>query len=275
MKFEFNHDLHIHTHLSSCSEDPTETPEAILRYAVDHGLEAVCVNDHFWDASQPMCGYSPWYAPQNFEHISLSKPLPVADGVHFLFGCETEMGADGVIGVAPEHYDAFDFIVVPTTHMHFTDLVSRPEDFTSPQAAAKTWVKRIEYLLRSDLPLHKVGLAHMTTCLLFPSSREQKLATLDAISDAAYTDLFRAVAEKGIGVELNSELGGDLESADGSVETILRPYFLAKEAGCKFYLGSDTHRSERLPFAKGIFERVIDRLALTADNQYDFRKLYR
>ena len=88
MRFTFDHDLHIHSYLSSCSRDPEQTPERILQYAKDEGLNTICLTDHYWDSAVE--GPSKWYAPQDFEHISQAKPLPQSDGIRFLFGCETE-----------------------------------------------------------------------------------------------------------------------------------------------------------------------------------------
>ena len=85
-------------------------PQRILEYAEEYGLNTVCITDHFWD--EKLEGASGWYKPQNFEHISLAKPLPQKDGIRFLFGCETEMNRFNTIGVSKERFDEFDFIIV-------------------------------------------------------------------------------------------------------------------------------------------------------------------
>lgn len=89
MKYIFDNDLHIHSKLSLCSNDPEQTPERILQYAKENNLKNICIADHFWDETVP--GASGWYEPQNYAHISQSKPLPQADGINFMFGCETEL----------------------------------------------------------------------------------------------------------------------------------------------------------------------------------------
>ena len=116
MKYKIDHDLHIHSHISSCSNDPEQTNERILRYAEENGLTTVCLTDHFWD--ERVDGASGWYAKQNFEHISKAKPLPQTDSVRFLFGCETELNSRLTVGVSKDRYDAFDFVIIPTTHFH-------------------------------------------------------------------------------------------------------------------------------------------------------------
>ena len=87
MRFQIDHDLHIHTQLSTCSQNPEQTADRILAYAKEYGLKEICVTDHYWDSAVP--GASKWYVPQNFDNISKVLPLPQADGIKFRFGCET------------------------------------------------------------------------------------------------------------------------------------------------------------------------------------------
>ncbi|MBP5780120.1 MAG: hypothetical protein J6X34_02665, partial [Clostridia bacterium] len=91
-------DLHIHSHLSLCSSDPEQTPARILQYALNTGLTTVCLTDHFWDPAVP--GASDWYKVQDLDHIRESLPLPQAETVRFLFGCETDMDKNFTIGVS-------------------------------------------------------------------------------------------------------------------------------------------------------------------------------
>ena len=111
MRYVFDHDLHIHSKISSCSSDPEQTNERILKYAEDNNLTTICLTDHFWDDT--LEGASKWYAKQNFEHISQAKPLPQTDKVKFLFGCETELNKFLTLGISKEKLDLFDFIIIP------------------------------------------------------------------------------------------------------------------------------------------------------------------
>ena len=61
------------------------------KYAKDNGFKKIVLTEHYWDNTIP-CG-NKWYVPQDFEHISRSKPLPQADGIEFLFGCEGEVAS--------------------------------------------------------------------------------------------------------------------------------------------------------------------------------------
>ena len=85
MQFQIDHDFHIHSFLSSCSNDPEQNPEWILGYARRHCLKTIVLTDHFWDSDR-IDGASDWYRPQDLTHIKSSLPLPQTDGIRFLFG---------------------------------------------------------------------------------------------------------------------------------------------------------------------------------------------
>lgn len=263
MKFQFDHDLHIHSNLSSCCKDPEQTKENILQYAKKNKLSTICITDHYWDSSVP--GASPWYQKQNYEHINQIKPLPGEEGIRFLFGCESEMDRNMTLGIPPERFDDFDFIIIPTTHMHMPFV--RPEDDDgTPRARAELWVKRLDAFLQKDLPFHKIGIAHLSCCLiLHKKPREEYLQALDLIPTAEMERLFARAAELGVGIELNKD---DMTFTESEQESILRMFRIAKAAGCKFYLGSDSHSQAYFEDAKEIFSRAIDLLDLRESDKF-------
>lgn len=263
MKFQFDHDLHIHSFLSSCCKDPQQTKEAILEYALKNHLSTICITDHYWDSAVP--GASPWYEKQPFEHIAQIKPLPQADGVRFLFGCESEMDRNMTLGLPPERFDDFDFIIIPTTHMHMP-FVRDEDDDGMPQTRADLWVKRLDAFLHKDLPFRKIGIAHLAcTLILSKKTREEYLETLDLIPTAEMERLFARAAEVGVGIELNKD---DMSFADDEADRVLRMFRIAKAAGCKFYLGSDSHSLSYFEDANEVFSRAIDLLGLEESDQF-------
>ena len=261
MRFSIDHDYHIHSFLSSCATDPAQTPERILQYAKEEGLSKICLTDHYWDSAVP--GASPWYVPQNFDHIAQYRDLPQAEGIQFFFGCETDMDKHGVIGTPPSRFDDFDFIIVPTTHMHMSMAVDKTASFAE---RAKLWVSRFDTLLDSNLPLHKVGVAHLTCNLIYRDSHEGMLETLSLIPTEEIERVFTRAAERGCGIELNY---WDMKQIDDP--TILRFYRIAKACGNKFYLGSDAHMPHEFP-SKPRYEHAIDVLGLTEDDKFCFAK---
>ena len=83
MKFLIDHDYHIHSGLSLCSDDPEQSTARILAYGKANGFRRLCLTDHYWD--ERGAGPSGWYAPQNTAHIKAALPLPQAEGIRFLF----------------------------------------------------------------------------------------------------------------------------------------------------------------------------------------------
>ena len=257
MRYKVDHDFHIHSRLSYCSKSDEQTRENILQYAVDNGWSTIIITDHFWDELLP--NKKNFYKGQDLAHVSSILPLPQHQNVRFLFGCETDMDTNNLIGIAPENYDKFDFIIVPTTHLHmFVDPATSIED------RAKIYVEKFRALLDSDLPFEKVGIAHLT-CSLMANKWEEHLDVLDLVSDETFRELFTRSAELGLGIELNFPV---FKYAPEELERALRPYRLAKECGCKFYFGSDAHIPSEFLNMKERFERTVDLLGLTEDDKF-------
>lgn len=262
MRFKIDHDLHIHTYLSSCSKDPEQNKEFILSYAKKKGFGTVAITDHFWDKDAG----EPWgfYCPQDYDHIREILPLPKDPEVRFLFGCEGEINKDMVLGISRDKLDSFDFIVIPTTHMHMKGFTISEEEFLVPEACARLWVERLEALLNMDLPFHKVGIAHLSCALLNKKSKDDYLYTLSLIKSEDMERLFKKAAELGVGIEINL---GDMEYSEGHEDRVLRMYKIAKACGCKFYLGSDAHHPSEFGNPEYHFGRAIDYLGLTEEDK--------
>jgi histidinol phosphatase-like PHP family hydrolase len=266
MRYAIDNDMHIHTYLSKCSNDPTQNAQTILEHAKKHGLKTIVITDHFWD--NLVKGWpTSWYQGQDFENISKVKPLPQADGIKFLFGCETEMSGNLVIGLDKSHFDEFDFIVIPTTHLHMGGNVlplAQGQALTHDHIA-KTWIEKLDALLNCDLPFHKVGIAHLTCSLIYRSTTNEYQKVLDLIPTEKLKELFTKASSLGVGIEINSD---DFKNPDRRTESVLRIYRIAKECGCKFYLASDAHHPQDLENSIDNFNYAIDALGLTENDKF-------
>ena len=262
MRYVIDHDIHLHSHLSICSKDPTQTPDRILQYAVENGLKQICLTDHYWDRAIPCAVDHGFYDTQDFDHIKSAYPLPQAEGVEFLFGCETDVDKEHHIGVPASRYNDFDFIIVATTHLHMMapDCQNFDVDYR-----AKLWVEYLDAVLNSDLPFHKVGIAHLACSLINHSSRENYIKSLDLIPSAEMERLFRKAASLGAGIELNAS---EFAFADHEENSVMRMYRIAKACGCKFYLGSDVHKVKHFGEALPLWEKAITLLDLTEEDKF-------
>ena len=259
MRYIADHDFHIHSTVSRCCHDKNQTPDKILNYAKESGLKRICLTNHFWD--DKVESEAEWIDEHNFSYVSSVLPLPEDDDVEFLFGCETDMDFNNVLGISEERFNAFDFIIVATTHLHLDGNTVRTK-ITTPDEAAFHWVDKIENLLVKDLPFHKIGIAHLTTGHIL---KNQTAEALSLIPDATMYSVFSECSRKGVGIELNVKT---INMSDEQKEIFLRPYFIAKECGCKFYLGSDSHKTSALACAKENFEDVITKLNLKESDKF-------
>lgn len=259
MRFAIDHDLHIHSLLSSCSRDDKQTADAILAYGKQNGMRHLCLTDHFWDETVP--GASSWYQPQNLAHIRASLPLPQDEGIAFHFGCETDMDRFCTLGIDRATFNAFDFVIIPINHLHMKGFTIDPAMRSAAQRA-DVMLEHYRALLDKDLPFEKIGIAHLTTHLIASNADCTYTEVLDALDTDALCELFTRTASLGAGIELNVSIDSLKE------ESVLRIYRLAKDCGCRFYLGSDAHHPSALDGAINRFHAVIDALNLTEDAKF-------
>ena len=266
MRFQLDHDYHIHSQLSLCSNDPAQNTDNILKIAEKLGLRQIVLADHYWD-ERVRRKIIDFYETQNFAHISKALPLPQSENCQFLFGCETEMTKYKTVGIPKSRYKEFDMILIPIDHFHMNGFTISKKDYPSIQGQAKRWVERFDHLMHMDLPFHKLGLAHLATACMHHPNREKYLLTLDAISNDDLCRLFKQAAQVGCGIELNLS---DMDFADHEQESVMRMFHIAKECGCKFYLGSDSHEPEELDTAMENFQWAVDMLELTEEDKFVF-----
>lgn len=264
MGYIIDHDFHIHSGGSMCSGDPNQTPERILQYAADEGFSAVALTDHFWDERVPMLqgGWGPdFYTSQNWSHITKQLPLPSHDTVRFLFGAEVDMTLDGAVGISPQRLAEMDILLISLSHFHMTDFTISAADAATPEGRAAVLLDKMEALLSRDLPWHKIALAHLTGPKLGGGDPDNHVAVLELVKGERLTAIFRSIAEKGMGIELNTATFGF--GSDAEREAVVGFYAHAKECGCRFCFGSDTHRADGFGYHRARGQAMADALALT------------
>ncbi len=239
MKFVIDHDLHCHTHLSLCSGDPSMTPQAIAEHAEREGYRTVCITDHYWDESLP--DIDPWYQQQNTPHVMEDYPFQLHIGEsettpNILLGCETEFLEDGRVGISPEKYDLFSFIIIPPNHLHLKEITC-PSAERTVEGLSEVFTDRLDRISKLSLPWHKVGIAHLNWLYEGELSRQ----VLDHMDSDRLTEIFRRFARNGAGIELNSNCFLKEFQWPEKKESHLKLLKLARDAGCKFYCGSDAH----------------------------------
>ncbi|MBO5896872.1 MAG: PHP domain-containing protein [Clostridia bacterium] len=263
MKYIADHDFHVHTTVSACCHDENQTPENLLKYALENGFHKVCITNHLWDEGVP--SEAEWHPAHTVERLKSVLPLPTHEGARLLFGAETDIDYNGVLGISRKTLDEMDFVTVATTHLHLGGNTVREKPKT-PEEAAELWLQKIRILLRMDLPFHKMGIAHLT-CGHIMKGRSHEVIRL--LQDEDLYEIFQACSKKGVGIELNVKT---LDMTDEVRQVLMHPYHIAKDCGCKFYLGSDAHKGAALETVKAEFENVIDILDLQETDKFPLAK---
>ena len=255
-----SHDIHLHTFLSDCCHDERMTTAAVLEHALNKGYDTLCYTDHCWDSTVP--GASNWYAPQSIEHAFSNHPLPESKDIRICMGVETEYCGGKKLGLSRASFDKFDFVVIPPNHFHMENFV-RPAEINTPEAIAELLMTRLEELQALDLPWNKIGIAHLSADLM--NARGTVSEVFRLLPADRLNKIFRTFAERGTGIELNAESFPTKAPEDFS--EIMRPYHIAREAGCKFYFASDAHSVERLEIDSMLAPAIAD-LQLTKEQLY-------
>lgn len=257
---EPDHDLHIHTYLSACCNDKAhQTPHNILQRAMDLGLNTIGFADHVW--VHPELTPNSWYQSQDARQIeNLRLDLGKEDfPLRILVGCEAETVAPGKFGITPDFAESLDFVLLACSH----DPECLPSSRT-PRAVAD----RLMCFFRSAV---QSGLADAIPHPFFqPGYLEIYDATIAAISDEEFLDVFGMAARRGVALEITTAFlppskGGFPLRSEWTLDTPLRMLSLARQAGCHFIFGSDAHElgdMDRLPLLK----YFIDKLSLEEEH---------
>lgn len=234
------HDFHIHTNLSSCAKE-TATVAYYVDMARKLGLQKIGFTDHFWDDKIP--GADKEYHSQNLAHILQLKPflekMKTVD-IQLYFGAESEY--DPIrrdIAITEESAEQLDFLIVPTSHTHKT----MPKAYFLDQSKTIDFlVQAYEDVLNSSLSRYITAMAHPFEPLGCPNGWQP---VMSGIPEDTYRRLFDKTAEKGIAVEINTscfQKGTDTIDDRGVKMKMLK---IAKECGCKFTFGSDSHDDKK------------------------------
>ena len=262
MKIE--HDLHIHTYLSSCcSAKEQQTPRKIVSLAEQMGMQAIGFADHLW--MNPAIAPNAWYLPQDERQIErLRQDLSrIETSVKIRVGCEAETMAPGKFSITREFAESLDFVLLSCSHIHMADgTVEQPKSH-APRDVAELLLKLFLSGVQSGLP---TSIAHPFGLIGVGPLKGLYEPMLNSISDAELSDAFHVAAENRVAIEINAAavVPGNMQP-DFSLDTPVRMITLAKQAGCKFTFGSDAHDPAGQQAIVGM-QLIVDRTGIT---EYD------
>ena len=174
------------------------------------------------------------------------------------------------IGISDKLIDNFEFIIISTTHMHMTGFTVDEKD-SSAERRAYLYLDRIRKLMEKDLPFEKIGVAHPTCAEVYRKDKfSDHLEMFDILSDNELKEVYTLIANKKAGFEINMPF--HLYKTDEEKQKAIRPYRLAKECGCKFYLGSDAHHPDALDRAYENFSEIVNLIELKEESKFKIFK---
>ena len=232
---KITHDLHIHTNLSVCAK-PGATFDMYVETAKNEGLNVLGFADHLWDDTyEHRC--RGFYKKQNVEHVlSLKEQLRPVDGIGIYLGCEAEYDPlrHGV-ALSPENAEKFDFVIVPTSHTH---MVMSKELYEPMEKHKEFMLEAWRDVLECEVAKYVTAMAHPFQPVCCPYGWEPMI---EYITDDEYKYAFDLAAEKGVAIEVN--VSGLRWKSNENIEAspLMRMFRIAKDCGCKFTFGSDSH----------------------------------
>lgn len=251
-----DHDFHIHTVYSN-DTDKTATVNNYVEAAREIGIKKLGFAEHFWD--EKIEGAFDFYKPLGFKHLLPSREMLKSfkdDSVKLYFGCEVEYNPR-ISGpaIAEETAEKFDFITVPHSHSHET---MPTEYYQSPEKHLNFILEAYNNILESNISKYITSMAHPFS-VVARSPHSQKML-IDMVSDDTLKRMFDKAAQKDIAIEINTgcvlrDFETQLTMENVNESKLIRVYRIAKECGCKFIFGSDSHSCSHLK--RGLVADVI------------------
>ncbi len=268
---KITHDLHVHTTVSGCANE-TATVENYVKYAKENGIKKIGFADHFWDESikgEPSC-----YVPENYEALLTVKPqlkLFEGTGITAYFGCEAEYNPfTHGIAVSEEIAEQLDIIVAPHCHTHML----MPKDYFYTHNHVWYQIEAYKDIINCNVSKHITTMAHPFEVICPPGGSDHNSELMKSwVSDDQFLELFDMTAKRGIAVEINISEKNWLDMTDEEIAATqkIRMLRLAKQAGCKFTIGSDSHGTQG--FDRFVLaDRVTDILGLKESDLADITK---
>ena len=255
------HDFHLHTNLSLYAKREVTATDYVAS-ARRLGLKKLGFSDHFWDAA--IDGANKFYQPQHYEHICLLKPELEklrCDDLQIYFGCETEYDPlHHGVAITEATAEQLDFLLVPNSHTH----MMMPKDLYEPYEKHKQFmIDAYNNIINSEVSKYILSMAHPfeAVCCPYPNSILMKM-----MSDDEYKRVFDSTAEKNIAVEVNTSGMSAWDKQTILDSENLRMFRIAKECGCKFTFGSDSHTDRGHDTYEFVCRTVSDALGLKEDD---------
>ncbi|NCO37261.1 MAG: hypothetical protein COZ06_26765 [Armatimonadetes bacterium CG_4_10_14_3_um_filter_66_18] len=252
-------DFHVHTFFSPCSHDEDNTIVNLVRVAAERGIRQLALTDHWYEARR---GYKPpkFYrtVDQTIHERTRAAVQRLHTDVEVLVSCEVDMPRPGVFNVSEELARQLDYVLVTASHFHMGDVEQPPSH--EPRALAEHGLKFLRAAI--EWPFTQV-VAH-PLCGFWAKGCD--LAdVVETLADKELLELLALACKNDVALEMNRTLFGQTQRRD---EAQLRFLRLAKQTGCKFCPGSDSHTLGGIGSTAGL-AAYAERAGVVADDIID------
>lgn len=238
----FSSDYHVHTNLSLCAPETT-MPSDYIEACRDEGITTIGFSNHIYYPDMVKNMHTDVKTGAEYA-LKIKDQLSEFDShndIKVLVGAEIET----VYGMEPsmsyEEARNFDYVLLAASHiMNLPGYYDTEEYMEAPKLRERT-LERFEYACSLKYPV-PVGICHPLYAICSPCQQE----TVDGISDKDLSDCFSLAAKNGISIEVHACVfrRGTALDESGLSPSYLRFLRVAKECGCSFHMGSDTHDKE-------------------------------
>ncbi len=265
-------DLHVHTNLSVCAPRYSYA-ENYIPYCKQENVKVIGFTDHVYikermQAEHPEFKGTPGEYPallrEEVEELrEQNKDLKI------LLGCEAEVIYGRDFDVTFEESKNYDYVALAPSHILNLGNLYSGMDFSTPEKLRAFMLERFKIACKIKLAVPTV-ICHP----LYPILSEFEQQVVDGITDSELGECFDLARENDKAIEIHACLyrKGTVRNADGLSPSYLRILEVAKECGCKFYMGSDAHQLRDFVGAHEKLAKACEYLGVT---EYDLWELGR
>lgn len=264
-------DLHVHTNKSLCAPRDT-VPSTYIPHCTEEGIQLIGITDHVYPEDM-LAEYGYPLDHRVNRLLELRTVLSEAEaqsGIRFLLGCEIDyFDCVGHPYILPEESQGFDYVLLAASHILNYPQMYTAYDLASPSVLRRLTIERFVAACGLDYPV-PMGICHP----LYPICSPYQAEIIDGISDETLKELFCMAAEKKISIEIHSCLyrNDTPHNEFGLSDHYLRILAAAKDAGCKFHMGSDAHAAPAFIGSHAKLRKAAELLGLTEDHIWDVAK---
>lgn len=270
--FKYCNDLHLHTNLSVCAPRYSYA-ENYIPYCKQENVKVIGFTDHVY-IKERMVAEHPEFKGTPGEYPALLRDeienlREENKELKILLGCEAEVIYGRDFDVTFEESKKYDYVALAASHiLNLGDIYSNM-DFSTPEKLREFMIERFNSACEIKLAVPTV-ICHP----LYPILSEFEQQVVDGITEAQLGECFEIAKKNEKAIEIHACLyrNGTKLNTDGISPTYLRILGVAKECGCKFYMGSDAHQLKGFIGAHEKLMKACEYLGIT---EYDLWELGR